>query len=53
MALVMIAMLFMFSERIRHKDTYPLLSCSDIEEILSHILPKCEVTVKKVIHQLD
>ncbi len=33
MALVMMAMLFMLNERIRHKDTYPLLSCSDIEEL--------------------
>ena len=53
MALVMMAMLFMLSERIRHEDTYPLLSCSDIEELLSHFLPRRDVTRKEVIRQLE
>jgi len=32
--LVFMAMLFMLEERIRAAQTYPLLSCSDIEELL-------------------
>ena len=40
MALVFMAMLFMLEERIRAIETYPLLSCSDIEELLRHFLPK-------------
>jgi SRSO17 transposase len=53
MALVMMAMLFMLSERIRHKDTYPLLSCSDIEELLARFLPRRDVTKEEVISQLE
>lgn len=53
MSLVMMAMLFMLSERIRHKDTYPLLSCSDIEELLSRFLPRRDVTREEVIRQLE
>ena len=53
MALVMMAMLFMLSERIRHKDTYPLLSCSDIEDLLSRFLPRRDVSEEEVIRQLE
>ena len=53
MALVMLAMLFMLTERIRHKDTYPLLSCSDIEELLSHFLPRRDISEAEVIRQLE
>lgn len=53
MALVMMAMLFMLSERIRHKDTYPLLSCADIEELLSRFLPRRDVTKEEIIQQLE
>jgi len=53
MALVMMAMLFMLSERIYHKDTYPLLSCADIEELLAHFLPRRDVTEEEVIFQLE
>jgi hypothetical protein len=53
MALVMMAMLFMLSERIRHKNTYPLLSCSDIEELLARFLPRRDVTKEEVISQLE
>jgi SRSO17 transposase len=53
MALVMMAMLFMLSERIRHKDTYPLLSCADIEELLARFLPRRNVTTEEVISQLE
>jgi SRSO17 transposase len=53
MALVMMAMLFMLSERIHHKDTHPLLSCADIEELLAHFLPRRDVTEEEVIFQLE
>jgi SRSO17 transposase len=53
MALVMMAMLFMLSERIHHKDTHPLLSCADIEELLAHFLPRRDVSEEEVILQLE
>jgi SRSO17 transposase len=53
MALVMMAMLFMLSERIYHKDTYPLLSCADIENLLARFLPRRDVTEEEVIFQLE
>ena len=53
MSLVMMAMLFMLNERVRHEDTYPLLSCSDIEELLSRFLPRRDVSEAEVIRQLE
>lgn len=53
MALVMMAMLFMLSERIYHKDTYPLLSCADIEDLLARFLPRRDVTEKEILFQLE
>jgi SRSO17 transposase len=53
MALVMMAMLFMLSERIHHKDTYPLLSCADIEELLARFLPRRDVSEEEVVFQLE
>lgn len=53
MALVTMSMLFMLTERIHHKDTYPLLSCSDIEELLARFLPRRDVTKEEVILQLE
>ncbi|MDZ7696695.1 MAG: IS701 family transposase [Deltaproteobacteria bacterium] len=53
MALVMMAMLFMLSEKIYHKDIYPLLSCADIENMLAHFLPRRDVTEEEVIFQME
>jgi SRSO17 transposase len=53
MALVMMAMLFMLSEKIHHKNTHPLLSCADIEELLAHFLPRRDVSEEEVILQLE
>lgn len=53
MALVMMAMLFMLTEKIHHKDSYPLLSCADIEHLLAHFLPRRDVTEEDVIFQLE
>ena len=52
MALVMMTQLFMLAERIRHRDTIPLLSCSDIEELLSRFLPRRDVTREEVFRQM-
>jgi SRSO17 transposase len=52
MALVMMAMLFMLEEKIAHKQSHPLLSCSDIETLLAHFLPKRDVTDAEVIRQM-
>ena len=53
MALVMMTMFFVLNERIRHKNTSPLLSCSDIEEMLSRFLPRHDVSESKTIHHLE
>jgi hypothetical protein len=49
MALVMMTMVFMLNERISHEETYPLLSCSDIEELLSRFLPRRDVSKDEII----
>jgi hypothetical protein len=46
MALVMMAMVFMLSEKIKHENTYPLLSCAGIEDLLAHFLPRRDTTQK-------
>lgn len=53
MALVMMAMLFMLEEKLTQKESYPLLSCSDIEVLLAHFLPKRDVTVEEVVRQME
>lgn len=53
MALVMMAMLFMLEEKLLHKQSYPLLSCSDIEGLLAHFLPKRDVTAEEVVRQMQ
>lgn len=51
-ALVIVALLFMLEERVLSKKTYPLLSCSDIEYLLKHFLPKRNISEKEVIIQI-
>ena len=53
MALVMMAMLFMLEQRLKYKDSYPLLSCSDIISLLCHFLPKRTINSEEVLRQLD
>lgn len=53
MALVMMAMLFMLEERLLQKQSYPLLSCSDIENLLAHFLPRRDVSLQEVIRQME
>lgn len=52
-ALVMMAMLFMLEEKLSHQQSHPLLSCSDIEVLLAHFLPRRDVTVEEVVRQLE
>ena len=49
----MMAMLFMLECRLLNKDEYPLLSCSDIQTLLKHFLPRRDVTVKEVLRQIE
>ena len=53
MALVMMAMLFMLKERVTTKEDIPLLSCADIEILLTHFLPRRDVTTDEVIRQME
>ncbi len=52
MALVMMAMFFMLSEKITQKDSSPLLSCADIEALLVYYLPRRDLTEAEVLDQL-
>lgn len=45
-------MLLMLEEKLLHKESHPLLSCSDIEVLLAHFLPRRDVTVEEVIRQM-
>lgn len=53
MAMVMMVMLFMLTERVNHAESHPLLSCADIEEMLAKFLPRRDVTEQEVLRQLD
>ena len=53
MALVMLTMLFMLSERLKHQDEYPLLSCADIERLLVCFLPRRDTSVEEVLAQMQ
>jgi SRSO17 transposase len=53
MALVMMTMLFMLEERCLHRETHPLLSCSDVETLLAHFLPRRDITVDEVLRQME
>ena len=53
MALVMIAMVFMLKERLLNEEEIPLLSCADIEILLTQFLPRRNVTDEVVIEQME
>ncbi|RLG28345.1 hypothetical protein DRO03_10050 [Methanosarcinales archaeon] len=36
-----------------NKDEYPLLSCSDIQTLLKHFLPRRDVTAPEVLRQME
>ncbi len=53
MAMVMLAMLFMFEVRREHKEDLSLLSCHDVVEVLRVLLPRANVTYEAVFGQLQ
>ena len=53
MALVMMAMLFMLQERLEHADTYPLLSCYDIQILLATTLPDRRLSKEEIVRQMQ
>ena len=53
MALVMLAMHFMLTERLAQHETTPLLSCADIEVLLAHFLPRRDVDEAEVFRQME
>jgi SRSO17 transposase len=52
MALVMMAMLFMLTERLRMKNQCPLLSCADIERLLAAFLPRRDASPEQVLSHM-
>lgn len=52
MAMVMLAMLFMLTIKIKYKHDYEIMSCNDIRELLYHFLPKRAITKEEVIQQM-
>lgn len=53
MAMVLMAMLFLLQERLEHKESVNLLSCTDIVELLRLFLPRRDITEKEVLRQLQ
>jgi SRSO17 transposase len=53
MTMVMLAMLYMLETRLANKKDYPLLSCADIENLLSHFLPRKDITEEEVLRQME
>jgi SRSO17 transposase len=53
MTMVMLGMLFMVGLRLHHKKAYPLLSCTDIVELLSHYLPQRKISEEEIFRQLE
>ena len=52
MASVMMAMLLINTERINDNDGYPVLSCADIEQLLSRFFPQRDATKEEIILRL-
>lgn len=53
MALVMMAMLFLLSERLNQSHDLPLLSARDIKILLAQVLPRRDVDPEEVIRQMQ
>lgn len=53
MALVSMAMLFMLEERLLQQEEVPLLSCNDIEILLSTFLPRRDIDPDEIIRQME
>lgn len=52
MALVMMAMQFMLEQRLKNQQEYPLLSCTDIVELLRYFLPKRATSEEEILRQM-
>jgi hypothetical protein len=52
-AIVLMAMLFMLEERMRHGATAPMLSTADIEMLLKHYLPRRDATEQELFRLLQ
>ncbi len=52
MAMVMLALLFMLETKIKYEYSHQLLSCYDIQDLLSHFLPRRDITKQEVIRQM-
>jgi SRSO17 transposase len=53
MAMVSMAMLFMAEQRVKNNEDFPLLSSTDVVEILSYYLPNRKATEEEVFRQLE
>ncbi len=53
MALVMMAMLFTLEQRLLPHQPRPLLSGTDIQALLNHVLPRRDTTLEEVLRQLE
>ena len=53
MAIVLMAMLFMLEERVRHGVTAPMLSTADIEKVLKHYLPRRDANEQELFRLLQ
>lgn len=53
MTMVMLAMLYMLETRMANKPTHPLLSCPDIVGLLSHFLPRKDISEEEVLRQME
>ncbi len=53
MALTMMGLLFMLSERILNREERPLLTCADIESLLAVFLPRRDTTVEEVMSHME
>ena len=49
----MLAMLYQLRERLMHAQEHPLLSATDVVELLRHYLPAAVVTREDVMEQLQ
>jgi SRSO17 transposase len=53
MAIVLMAMLFVLEERMRHGAAVPMLSTADVERLLKHYLPRRDATEEELLRLLQ
>lgn len=53
MALVMMALLFLLREKLLQKETFPLLSASDVKLLLARFLPRRDLDPEEAIRQVQ